>query len=112
MEKQEKLEKGEKIVLSLLGVLILLGGASMYFCLNPKILSRPDRFFLIDWLAITAVFGAFSFTLMRVKIKWAIYFALFTLAGTVMILAIKFGILCAFIGFILFSVSGWITEKV
>jgi len=109
---KKNLIKEEKIIFSLLGVLLALGGSSVYFCLNQEILSRPDRFFLIDWLAITAVFGAFSFTLMSIKeIKWGIYFTIFSLAGTVIILAVEFGAVPAFLGSVLFAISGWITKK-
>ena len=109
-----KLDRDEKIILFLLGVLILLGGASVYFCLRPNILSRPNHFFLIDWLAISIVLAAYSATLMKIEEakSWAIYLNLFFLVFIMTILAIKFGVGFAFLGFLLFSISGWITEKV
>ena len=102
-----KFGKFEKTILWLLGILIILTSVSIYLCLNIEKTIWP-YFLLIDWLAIAADLGAFSFVLMQNdKGKWTAYFTAFFAISLIIILS-RFGWLEAVIGLILFSMFGFI----
>jgi hypothetical protein len=101
-----RIGKFERTILWLLGILMILTSVSIYLCLNKENVIWP-YFLIIDWLAIAADLGAFSFVLMQNERRWTAYFTAFFVISLIIILS-RFGWLEAVIGLILFSMFGFI----